>query len=232
MSKAKQAETKSFLDEEIDLRESYSKVEHFIHDNRNTVLAVIGGIALILAIFFGFRSVYLPSQERAAQAEMFVAQQYFKNDSLNLALNGDGSYPGFLGIISDYSGFTKSVKLAHYYAGIIYLNQSNFEDAIKHLSKFSGSDPVINATAYGALGDAYSETGKMDKAISYYKKAAAASNNEFTAPFNLLKAGMALEQQGDFKGAKSVYEQIKKDYAESQQGREIDKYIARAEANL
>ncbi len=232
MSKAKQKEGKTFLDEEIDLKESYSKAEHFIHDNRNVLLGVLGVIALIVAIVVGFNSIYLPGQEKNAQADMFVAQQYFKKDSFNLALNGNGSYPGFLGIIDDYSGMTKAVKLAHYYAGVSYLNLGKFEDAVEHLSKFKSKDALLNATASGALGDAYSELGKMDKAIDAYKKAAKQSKDEFSAPFNLFKAGLALEAKSDFKSAKAVYEQIRTQYPESSQGREIEKYIARVEASL
>jgi len=231
MSKAKQNEAKTFLDEEIDLRESYSKAEHYIRDNRNLVLGVLGAIAVIIAVLVGFNSIYLPGQEKNAQEDMFVAQRYFKTDSFNLALNGNGSYPGFLGIIDDYSGMTKSVKLAHYYAGVCYLNLGVFEEAVKHLSKVSTKDPLLNATAAGALGDAYSETGNMNKAIDSYKKAAKLSKDEFSAPLNLFKAGLALETQGDFKNAKVIYEQIRSQYPESTQGREIDKYIARAEAS-
>lgn len=230
MSKAKK--TKTFLDEEIDLQESYSKAEHFIHDNRNRILMVLGAVGLVLALVIGFNSIYLPGQEKNAQADMFVAQQYFKKDSFNLALNGDGNYPGFLKIIDDNSGMTKAVNLAYYYAGICYLNMGKFDECIKYLSKFDGDDPVIASVAYGALGDAYSELGKMDKAIDYYKKAANVSKNEFSAPLNLMKAALALETQGNYKGAKGLYEEIKKSYPESQQGREIEKYLARAESKL
>ncbi|OWY24448.1 tetratricopeptide repeat protein [Sphingobacteriales bacterium UPWRP_1] len=232
MSKAKEKEAKTFLDEEIDLRESYSKAEHFIHDNRNRILLVVGVVALVLALFFGFNNIYLPGQEKSAQADMFVAQQYFKKDSFNLALNGDGNNPGFLQIIDDYSGMTNAANLSNYYAGICYLNLGKFDEAVKYLSKFSSDDPLIGAIAYGALGDAYSELGKMDKAIDNYEKAANTSKDEFSAPLNLMKAGLAMETQGNYKGAKGLYEEIKKSYPESQQGREIDKYIARAESKL
>jgi len=64
MSKANEKEAKTFLDSEIDLRESYSKAEHFIHDNRNRILLLVGVVALVLALFFGFNNVYLPGQEK------------------------------------------------------------------------------------------------------------------------------------------------------------------------
>jgi len=51
---------------------------------------------------------------------MFFAEQYFEKDSLKLAMNGDGTNPGFIQIIDEY-GSTKSGNLARYYLGICYL---------------------------------------------------------------------------------------------------------------
>ena len=48
----------------------------------------------------------------------------------------------------------------------------------------------------------------------------------------LMKLGIAQESKGNFDGAKSAYEQIKKDYPTSNEGTQADKYIARAEAMM
>ncbi len=50
---------------------------------------------------------------------MFMAEKYFAEDSLNLALNGDGNYSGFLQIIDDYK-WSEAANLSHYYAGVIF----------------------------------------------------------------------------------------------------------------
>ena len=221
-----------FLDEEIDLQEQYGKAEAFINDNRNMVLGVLGGALLIICGFLAFNNVYIPGQETEARSQMFVAEQYFAKDSFQLALNGNDNYPGFLDIIGDYSGMTQSANLAQYYAGICYLNLGDYESAISHLSKFSGDDEIVSSMALGAMGDAYSEQGNLDKGISYYKKAANNSKNEFTGAMYLMKAAAAYESKGEAKSAKSLYEQVKKNYPDSNQTRDIDKYIARAEANL
>jgi len=72
---------------------------------------------------------------------------------------------GCLYIIDDY-GITKSSELAHYYAGISFLNLGEFELAIEQLEKFSSNDKMINLIAKGAIGDAYLELGEPSK--SYY----------------------------------------------------------------
>ena len=52
-----------------------------------------------------------PKEEKAVEA-MFKAEEYFRMDSVNLALNGDGQYDGFLKIISKYGG-TDAAELAN-----------------------------------------------------------------------------------------------------------------------
>lgn len=76
----------------------------------------------------------------------FRAQQYFQQDSLALALNGDATNPGFLKIMDKYSG-TKAANLAHFYAGAIYLKQGDFANAEKHLKDFSTSFSYKSAHA-------------------------------------------------------------------------------------
>ena len=62
---------------------------------------------------------------------------------MKLALYGDGNNFGFLYIIDEYSG-TPSANLANYYAGIAFLNLSEYDNAIKHLKSFSSNDVIIS----------------------------------------------------------------------------------------
>ncbi|MEZ4887191.1 MAG: tetratricopeptide repeat protein [Chitinophagales bacterium] len=220
------------LEQEIQLQETYGKAEKFIEDNSKIVLGIVAGIALLILAFLAFNNLYLPGQEQEAQSEMYVAERYFKQDSFQLALNGDGNSLGFLDIIDKYSGMTDATNLANYYAGISYLNLGDFNNAVTYLKKFDGDDEVVSTMALGALGDAYSELGDMSNAISYYKKAAANSDNEFTATTYWLRAGQAMEHEGDNSGAKAAYEVIKKEYPTSLVGQSIDKYIARVDAKM
>lgn len=227
MAKTKQETT--FLEEDIDLQESYGKVENFINENKGLVIGIVGGLTLLIVGFFGFNNIYLPSQEKEAQAQMFVAQKSFESEQYQEALDGKDGYPGFLEIIDSYGSLTKANELAHYYAGISYLNLKKFDEAIQYLSNFSSDDRVVNAMALGAMGDAYMELGQKDNGLKYYKKAANYSNNELTSAMFLMKAGAATELAGNLEEAKSLYTQIKSKYPESQQARDIDKYIARVE---
>ena len=123
---------------------------------------------------------------------------------------------------------TKSKNLAHYYAGLCYLKQGQFQDAVDQLKDFSGDDQIVSSMAKGALGDAYMELGDNDNALKYYLKAADNSKNQFSTPMYLMKAGWTYELMGNYAEALKVYERIQKEYYQSFEAREIEKYIARA----
>ncbi|MBC8342780.1 MAG: tetratricopeptide repeat protein, partial [Bacteroidetes bacterium] len=166
-----------------------------------------------------------------AQDLMFIAEDYFGKDSFELALNGSAeSYYGFLDIIDEFK-ITPSGNLARYYAGICYLKLGDYEEALFHLKKFKTNSLMLKPIALGAIGDCYSELEEYDNALKYYMKAANASENTFTTPIFLMKAGAVLEHQDNYKKAIKVYERIKEDFKDSQEANNADKYIGRAKAH-
>lgn len=222
---------KTHTEENLEIVEgALSKSEQFIEANSKLLSMVLGGIIVVVAIYFAYTRLYIAPKQDAAETEMFYAETYFEKDSFNLALNGDGNHEGFLYIMKEYGG-TKAANLSHYYAGFCYLNLGEFQQAIDQLESFSGKEPMLSAMALGGLGDAYAEMGNKSKAISYYEDAAAIEN-EFTAPMFLFKAGLMYESDGKYQDAIDAYEKIHSDYALSTEGRTILKYIERAKLNL
>ena len=69
-------------------------------------------------------------------------RKYFQKDSFNLALNGDGQYLGFIDVADEYS-WTKTGKLANYYAGLCYLHLDEYVNAIEYLEDFSSDDIIL-----------------------------------------------------------------------------------------
>lgn len=214
-----------------ELESALTRTEQFIEDNQKIISYVVGGIILVVAAYLGFNKFYLQPKEKDAQSQMFMAENYFEKDSFNLALNGDGNYLGFLDIIDNY-GITKSSNLAKYYSGICYLHLGQYEDAIDYLSDFSTDDIILKPIAEGAIGDAYMELGDQDKALSQYKKSISSNANKFTTPIYMLKAAKLLESNEELGDALKLYKQIKSDYPESTEARNIDKYIARVEVKM
>jgi tetratricopeptide (TPR) repeat protein len=210
----------------VAVEEAFGRTEQFIEKNQKVILIVVGAIILIVLGYFGFKKLYVAPREKEAQSQMFMAEKYFEMDSATKALKGDGNYLGFQDIIDQYK-FTKSANLSHYYAGICYLKKGEFQNALDQLSDFSSGDELVGPMAIGAMGDASMELNNTDKAISYYLKAADKRKNDLTAPLFLMKAGMAYELTGKNDEALKLYERIKKEYPRTNEGREIDKYIAR-----
>ncbi|MBL4655175.1 MAG: tetratricopeptide repeat protein [Bacteroidia bacterium] len=207
------------------------KSEKFIDSNQQLVSIIAGVIIAIVGGYFGYHKLYLEPLELEASEQMYVAENYFERDSLDLAINGDGNYLGFLDIIDEYSP-TKAGNLAKYYLGISYLKQGEYMEAIEYLEDFSSDDVVVQTIATGSIGDSYLELGEIGNAISNYKDAAYNSPNKFTSPIYLLKLGLAYESLGNFQDALTAYNEIKDKYNETTQGQDIDKYISRAQMNI
>jgi tetratricopeptide (TPR) repeat protein len=215
--------------EEGFITETYNKTEAFVENNRKNLTIGLGVVAVVIGGYFGYKQLIVAPQEKEAQGQMYVAERYFEQDSLKKAINGDGNFLGFQGIIDEY-GMTKAANLAHLYLGISYLKTGAYEEAIETLNDYDAEDEITKPLAEGAIGDAYMELNKTEEAIEAYNKAAKADDNKFTAPVFLMKAGTALESLGKYSEALDVYKKIQKDYFESNEGRDIEKYIAHAEA--
>jgi tetratricopeptide (TPR) repeat protein len=212
------------------VEEALSKTELWIENNQKTLWTIL---IVLLVVAFGIFGVtkYMNKRNASASAQIFKAQQYFENEQYENALNGDGNNLGFLDIISDY-GSTKTAKLAHYYAGISYMKQGQYSEAIEHLKKYTSNDQILAPMALGAIGDCYMEMGDNQNAVSYYAKAARKNPNDFTSPMFLVKEGMTYEIMGNYGKALEAYKLLKKDYPLSNEAFEISKNISYLEEKM
>jgi TolA-binding protein len=201
-----------------------SRTEQYIEENQKSLSIIIVAIIVVVGGYLGYKKFYLEPNNREAQGAMYVAEQYFEKDSFKLALEGDGANYGFLDIIDEYS-VTKTANLAHYYAGICYLRTGQYEDAIEHLEKFDAEDIMVASVALGAIGDCYLELNDKEKAASFYLKAGNRKKNSFTSPLYLKKAGLVFEDLKQYEKALKAYQSIEKNYPDTEEGRQIKKYI-------
>jgi len=201
-----------------------SRTEHYIEENQKSLTIIILAVVVVVGGYLGYKKFYLEPANRDAHAAMYFAEQYFEQDSFQLALDGDGANYGFLDIIDEYS-VTKAANLAHYYTGISYLRTGEYESAIEHLEKFDAEDIMVASVALGAIGDCYLELDDKEKAASFYLKAGQRKKNSFTSPIYLKKAGLVLEDLQQYEKALKAYQTIEKDYPETEEGKLIKKYI-------
>lgn len=201
--------------------------KNFWEKYKNTIIGISAAIILIAGGWLLYKNlIQKPKEERAAEA-MFKAEEFFRNDSLTLALDGDGQNKGFLYVIKNFDG-TKAANIAHFYAGIIYLRTNDFNNAVKHLKDFTTGSKQIQMLAYGRLADAYSEQGKKDEAVDNYKKAGNYfAEDESNSSEFLFRAAYLLESMGKNKEAVDIYKEIKEKFPRTEKGFSIDKYIYR-----
>jgi len=214
-----------------ELESALTKTERFIEENQKPITYAVGALILVVVAYLGFNKFYLEPREDEAQSQMFMAESYFEKDSFNLAINGDGNYLGFLDIIDDY-GMTKSANLANYYTGISYLYLGQYEDALDYLKNFDTKDLLLGPVAEGAKGDAELELGNTDAALKHYRKAYTMNDNELTSPVYMMKTANLLESIDELEDALAIYKEIKEKYPDSNEGRNIEKYISRVEIKL
>jgi len=207
----------------------FGQTGKFIKDNQKSMTFIVGVIVALVLLYFVVQKYYLAPRETEAADQMHVAQDFFEKKEWDKAIKGDSGYPGFEKIISDYSN-TKAANLAYFYLGTAYLNEGQFSKAIDNLTSFRADDSVVSSEALGSTGDAYVELKDLDKAETYFRKAADKAKNNFLTPLYLKKLALVYDAKKDYKSAIDAFQKIKTDYPASNESQSADEYIARDQA--
>jgi len=219
------------------LDETASKSEQWVEKNQKIIFTGLIAVAVIIVGYLAYNNYILEPKELEAADELAFPKSYFEQaqgasvaiDSLyNLSLNGaDGKY-GLIDIVDNY-GDTKAGNLAKYMSGIAYLRTGDYENAIQYLSDFSSDDEILGALALGNIGDAFTEINQFEDALKYYAEAANFKNNPFTSPLYLFKAGNIAMELKEFDKAEEYFTIIKDSYSKSEEAKNINIYIQRAQ---
>ncbi|MCO5239138.1 MAG: tetratricopeptide repeat protein [Chitinophagaceae bacterium] len=200
----------------------------FWEKNNKRIVIVLGAIILLSGGYFAYKYLYkLPEAKQGVEA-IAKAQQYFAQDSMQLALNGDGRNAGFLKVISKYGG-TPSGNLAKLYAGEAYLQLGDYNNALKYLKDFDARGSVqTQALVYGLMGDALSELKKNEEALENYKKASTTfEQNEALSSEYLFRAASLYEVMGRNKEAIELFQQLKEKFPRTERGFSAEKYLGK-----
>lgn len=230
MAKKNQAANQEQL---VNLGGVVSNAEDFFVKYKKVLIGAGVVIALGIGGYVYYLEGYMKPRQKAAEEEIYMAEYFFRKDSLNLALNGvQGQFTGLISIADNY-GDTRAGNRAKFLVGTIYLHQGKFEDAITYLKKYNTDDLILSSQALGCIGDAHRELGDSEKAASYYEKAYKNSSNEVTTPYYMKKAAMVYEDdlQAPEKALK-LYTKIREDYGYLSEYKDINKYIAKLETSL
>jgi tetratricopeptide (TPR) repeat protein len=209
-----------------------AKAKDFWEKNSKIISIVFTVLVLGVGGYFIYNNyIQKPKEEKATEA-IFKAEEYYRMDSVRLALKGDGQYLGLEKIIEKYSG-TDAGNLACFYAGVCYLKQDDNQNAIKYLKKFSTSSKAVKARVYKLLGDAYGDGGKYAEALDNYKQAASTFEDDKpnSAQALFLAAYLADKMLKNQKQAIELYTELKQKFKDTQLGDAVagdlaDNYLA------
>lgn len=204
----------------------------WIETNKKQIITTIVAIIVVVGGILGYTYGYQQPREEKAQTLCTDGLQYIQSSDFETALNGEGTFPGYIKIANEYSG-TDGANLANLYAGICYAQQNKYQEALPYLEAYTpGDDQSISAMALFALAQCYAGVNNIDEAIATFQEAAEQADNAALSPMCLLEAGKLLESQDKKAEALKLYESIKADYPTSTlvvgSPAEIEKYIERA----
>lgn len=226
MAKRKKQATTDTL---VDLVEAREQAQDFFEHNQKYILGGLTAIVVIIGGLFVYKNLVVKPKEKEAIAQLWKAEEQFFQDSFALALsNPGGGYAGLIDLEKKYGG-VRSGNMASYYAGISYLNLGQYDAAISYLKDVKAKGNILPVMKYGALGDAYSEQGNFDQALSYYKKAANTTENEALTPVYLLRYGMLNEKLEKYGEARKAYQRLVDEYKTSLVAKDAEKYLIRIE---
>lgn len=213
--------------QEFDEQVVIAKAKDFWTKYGKLTTALSVAVILLAGGWYAYQNFFKKPKETKAVEVMFKAEEYYRQDSIVKALNGDGQYWGFLRVIDKYGG-TKAGKMANFYAGSCYIKLNENEKALKYLKKFSSSSKPAQARAYKLMGDAYADLGKNSDALEYYKKAAHhfEKDETFSAECLMMAAYLAQKGMNDNKTAIALYKELKEKFPRTQQGNDADNYLA------
>ncbi len=216
--------------QEAAVAEAVSKTELFFENNGKKFLIGLLLVVVLIAGGYAYKALVLDKNAERAAELIVDAQQRFgeENADFALALNGDEKGAGFLDVIEQY-GSTPVGNLAKHYAGICYVRLGDWANAEKYLAQFDEVDglsgELLNAQNAGLLGDVAVEQDKFEEAVAYYKKAIAASKNNFSAPTYLQKLILVYVALGNAEEAEACFEQLRKEYPFTLETRESEKVM-------
>lgn len=201
------------------LLDQYIKVSGKVKENSRTLINVLIGIAVALAVIVIAWLLYARRVNNAAES---MAEAFRVNDAI-VANPIPPNVQGYAYTTEDekhrkaFEAFTKAAndapsyngEMGRYYAAThqLYFEPEKAEATLKEMA---AKDSPIGAQAQMALAGRYEASGKFEDAIALYKKLEA-KPGDLSVPFIKLKLARSLEGTGKAKEASDIYFEIASD---------------------
>lgn len=212
--------------QEDQLVSSYYKTLDFYKKNKNVLLGGIIAIVVVIAGSFLYVNK-MDSDRQEAATKMAKIMTTYESGDYQKAIEGvpGTNVAGLQTIADSYSG-TEQGELASIYLAHSYYKLGKYDEAMNAYENYSGSDPLLKATALAGIGNCYVQKEQNDKAAEYFEDAASVSGKNVTNPENLEKAGINYFEAGNNEKAKEMFEMIATKYKNSPEGNEVEKYLS------
>lgn len=208
---------------------SYYNAQKFFFENQVKILIGVGVLAIVVV------AVILLGNKRAndnilASGLVSKVIPIYDQNQFQEAIDGDAKnqITGLKSIVDKY-GSTEQGETAKIMLANCYFNTGNFEAAFENYKDYGGSNPILKATSLAGQAAYYETKKEYAKAVDLYKEASKISEIDPSNSEYLLKAGVNLLQLGKKEEAKKIFETIKKDFASTYAGQEVDRYLVQAE---
>jgi TolA-binding protein len=194
-------------------------------NNRTLLMGIAGAVVLVIAGVIGYQ-IYMANQQTVALDRMAGAVQAYESGNYQVALDGSEIFLGLEAIIDDY-GSTRAGNLARFYAADAYFRMGNYDAALPLFQAFDKDANLLGASALAGEAAILQSRGEARDAGDLFRRAANLFPSEVVSPGYLMQAGLAYEAAGETARARSAYEQIRDDYPDSQEARDIAFFLAR-----
>ena len=205
---------------------TYFKAQNFFVDYKKHIGIVIFGAVVLLGAGVAYHNNQLGNEQKAA-AELGKIFGYYDSESYKLAIGGMPE-KNILGLkwIADNYGSTPSGELAIFYLANAYYMVSDYDNALKYFQEFDTDERILANSALSGIAACYESKGRYAEAAKYFERAARISFDPFLNPENLRNAARTYALAGEKDRAVEIYEKIKKEYPDSRQASEAERWIA------
>ena len=209
---------------------TYYRVISFYQNYQSKILIGAGVVALVVVAFVLLSNKRAKDNEAAAGLLAKVMPLY-SNSSFKEAVDGDKT-KNIIGLkeIVDKYGSTEQGETAKIFLADCYSMLGKTDDAYKMYDDYSGSNPLFDATALAGKAACLEVKKEFEKAAEFYKDASKISKENPSNSEFLLKAGIDLLLAGKKLEAKTVFEILKKDYKNTLDASESERYLIQIES--
>lgn len=203
----------------------YSKALEFVDTYSKQIIIGIGVLAVIIAGTVIYQNKAAADNIAATTALSKIIPNY-EQKNYQSAIEGQPGTDliGLKNIVENY-GSSAQGEVAKLYLGNSYYYTGKYDEALKVYSEMSNSQPSLSAAAFAGQGACFEAKNDFAQAAEKFEKAAHVYKFNALNSSYLLHSGINYIKAKNYDSAKTVLDLVKKEYKNSNEAKEVDKYL-------